>query len=126
MIYGYARVSTDPRDLGNQVAELKAAGCATIFREKISGATAEWPWHRTLMATVITGDVGVIPPLTGSRATRPTCWRPPATCGAPELACVRSRSLWSIPRPIPFRKLRREKDSPPHGHMKRLGAITHD
>jgi DNA invertase Pin-like site-specific DNA recombinase len=33
MIYGYARVSTDAQDLGNQVAQLKAAKCAVIFRE---------------------------------------------------------------------------------------------
>ena len=37
------RVSTDAQDLTNQVAQLKAAGCATIFREKISGATADRP-----------------------------------------------------------------------------------
>ena len=41
MIYGCARVSTDAQDLSNQVAQLEAAGCANIFREKISGATAE-------------------------------------------------------------------------------------
>jgi DNA invertase Pin-like site-specific DNA recombinase len=39
MIYGNARVSTDAQDLTNQVAQLKAAGCAAIFREKMSGAT---------------------------------------------------------------------------------------
>ena len=61
MIYGYARVSTDAQDLSNQVAQLKAAGCATIFREKISGATAERPQLKKLMAKLADGDVVVIP-----------------------------------------------------------------
>jgi DNA invertase Pin-like site-specific DNA recombinase len=43
VIYVYARVSTDAQDLTNQVAQLNAAGCATIFREKIIGATAKRP-----------------------------------------------------------------------------------
>jgi len=37
MIYGYARVSTVVRDLASQLAQLKAAGCENVFREKISG-----------------------------------------------------------------------------------------
>jgi DNA invertase Pin-like site-specific DNA recombinase len=61
MIYGYARVSTDAQDLGNQVAQLKAAKCAVIFREKISGATADRPQLKKLMAKLSTGDVVVIP-----------------------------------------------------------------
>jgi DNA invertase Pin-like site-specific DNA recombinase len=61
MMYGYARVSTDAQDLTNQVAQLKAAGCATIFRERISGATAEWPQLKKLMAKLAAGDVVVIP-----------------------------------------------------------------
>ena len=61
MIYGYARVSTDAQDLTNQVAQLKAAGCETIFHEKISGATAERPQLKKLMAALTTGDVVVIP-----------------------------------------------------------------
>ena len=60
MIYGYARVSTDAQDLTNQVAQLKAAGCATIFREKISGATAERPQLKKLMSKLADGDVVVI------------------------------------------------------------------
>jgi DNA invertase Pin-like site-specific DNA recombinase len=61
MIYGYARVSTDPQDLGNQVAQLKAAGCATIFREKITGTTAERPQLKKLMKALAPGDVVIIP-----------------------------------------------------------------
>jgi hypothetical protein len=34
MIDGYAHVLTDAQDLTNQVAQLKAAGCVTIFRER--------------------------------------------------------------------------------------------
>jgi len=61
MIYGYARVSTDAQDLSNQLAQLKAAGCEKIFREKISGATADRPELKKLMATIDAGDVLIIP-----------------------------------------------------------------
>lgn len=61
MIYGYARVSTDTQDLTNQLAQLKAARCEKIFREKISGATAERPQLKKLIAALSHGDVVVIP-----------------------------------------------------------------
>lgn len=61
MIYGYARTSTEPQDLGNRVAQPKVAGCATIFRKKISGATAEGPELRKLTAKLAAGDVVMIP-----------------------------------------------------------------
>lgn len=60
-LYGYARVSTDAQDLTSQTAQLKAAGCSTIFREKISGATADRPQLRKLLAALAPGDVVVTP-----------------------------------------------------------------
>jgi DNA invertase Pin-like site-specific DNA recombinase len=60
MILGYARVSTDAQDLTGQFAQLKAAGCERVFREKIGGETADRPQLRKLMATVGPGDVVII------------------------------------------------------------------
>ena len=57
MIYGYARVSTDAQDLTSQLAQFKAAGCERIFREKISGATADRPQLTNCSAVVSHGDV---------------------------------------------------------------------
>ena len=61
MIFGYARVSTDAQDLTSQLAQLKAAGCERVFREKISGATADRPQLKKLLATIGHGDVLIIP-----------------------------------------------------------------
>src|ERR1700736_2576948 len=61
MIYGYARVSTDAHDLTSQLAQLKAAGCEKVFREKITGTTADRPQLRKLMAALAHGDVVIIP-----------------------------------------------------------------
>src|SRR6201995_5616357 len=61
MIYGYARVSTDAQDIAPHVAQLKAAGCEKIFREKITETTAERPQLRKLMAALAPGDVVITP-----------------------------------------------------------------
>ena len=48
MIYRYARVSTVAQGLASQFAQLKAAGCEKVFREKIIGTTAGRPQLRKL------------------------------------------------------------------------------
>src|SRR6266540_2136353 len=50
-IFGHARVSTNGQELAGQVAELMAAGCAKMFKEKASGAKTD----RLELARVIRG-----------------------------------------------------------------------
>src|SRR5450759_1746262 len=61
MIFGYARVSTDAQDLTAQLKDLKAAGCERVFKEKVTGATADRPQLKKLLAEVGHGDVVIIP-----------------------------------------------------------------
>jgi DNA invertase Pin-like site-specific DNA recombinase len=60
-INGYARVSSREQNLSAQVAELRAAGAAVVFREKVSGETAS---NRTELRKAISrlesGDVLVV------------------------------------------------------------------
>jgi DNA invertase Pin-like site-specific DNA recombinase len=60
MIAGYARVSTRDQDLAGQVAELTAAGCAKIYREKASGARGDRPELAKLIRRLEPGDVLVV------------------------------------------------------------------
>ena len=61
MIYGYARVSGKSQDLAAQLADLKAAGCERIYREKMSAETAERPQLKKLLAVADDGDVVIVP-----------------------------------------------------------------
>lgn len=54
------RVSTAGQDLTAQIEALKAAGAATIYKEKISGARADRPQLAKLMATLKAGDLVVV------------------------------------------------------------------
>ena len=56
-VYGYARVSTDGQTLDAQVAQLKAAGAKTVFREKVSGASSQRQQLARLMRSLSKGDV---------------------------------------------------------------------
>ena len=59
-VYRYARVSTDGQSLSAQLAELKAAKCAKIFQEKISGGRSDRKQLIRLMAILSKGDVLVV------------------------------------------------------------------
>src|ERR1700736_5377034 len=61
MIYGYARVSTAAQDETGPVRQLKAAGCEKVFREKITGTTADRPQLKKLMRDLAPGDVVITP-----------------------------------------------------------------
>ena len=49
-LMGYARVSTRDQDYNGQQAELEAAGCTRIYREKESGARTDRPELRKAIA----------------------------------------------------------------------------
>ena len=59
-VYGYARVSTDGQSLSAQLAELKAAKCAKVFQEKVSGARSDRKQLARVMALLGKDDVLVV------------------------------------------------------------------
>jgi DNA invertase Pin-like site-specific DNA recombinase len=60
MNVGYARVSTRDQTVALQVDALKAAGCAKVHTEVVSGAAAERPILARLLDEVRPGDVVMI------------------------------------------------------------------
>jgi DNA invertase Pin-like site-specific DNA recombinase len=54
---GYARVSTRDQNLAGQVAELTAAGCAKVYREKVSGAKTDRAELGKVIGRLESGDV---------------------------------------------------------------------
>ncbi len=59
-IFGYARVSTRDQDLGSQLADLRAAGCGNIFKEKASGAKTDRPELAKAIRRLEPGDVLIV------------------------------------------------------------------
>ena len=56
-MFGYARVSTNGQDLSAQDAELCSAGCAKVFKEKVSGAKTDRPELAKAIRQLEEGDV---------------------------------------------------------------------
>jgi DNA invertase Pin-like site-specific DNA recombinase len=59
-VFGYARVSMRDQDLAGQIAELQAAGCGNIFREKASGAQTDRPELAKAIRRLGPGDVLIV------------------------------------------------------------------
>jgi DNA invertase Pin-like site-specific DNA recombinase len=59
-LYGYARVSTNGQALDAQVTQLEAAGCARVFREKVSGAKTDRAELKKLLRSLRDGDVMLV------------------------------------------------------------------
>src|SRR6476660_1406747 len=57
---GYARVSTNGQDLAAQEAELTAAGCAKVFKEKVSGAKTDRAELAKAIRRLEPGDVLIV------------------------------------------------------------------
>src|SRR6185312_9522257 len=58
--YGYARVSTNGQDLSSQEAELLGAGCAKVFKEKVSGAKTDRAELAKVIRRLEPGDVLIV------------------------------------------------------------------
>jgi DNA invertase Pin-like site-specific DNA recombinase len=57
VIYGYARVSTVGQTLDAQLEQLRAAGCARVYREKVTGARADRKELLKMIKSLVAGDV---------------------------------------------------------------------
>lgn len=58
--FGYARVSTYGQTLEAQLDQLRAAGCSTIFQEKVSGARADRKELAKLLTRIGPGDEVIV------------------------------------------------------------------
>jgi DNA invertase Pin-like site-specific DNA recombinase len=59
-MFGYARVSTRDQDLTSQEHELRGAGCAKVYKEKVSGAKTDRAELAKAIRRLEVGDVLVV------------------------------------------------------------------
>jgi DNA invertase Pin-like site-specific DNA recombinase len=57
LLIGYARVSTYGQTLDAQLEQLRAAGCARVYREKVTGARADRKELLKMLKSLAVGDV---------------------------------------------------------------------
>ena len=60
MKYGYARVSTDDQNPAMQLAALKKAGCKTVFKDEVIGATTKRPALLRCLKKLEHGDTLIV------------------------------------------------------------------
>jgi DNA invertase Pin-like site-specific DNA recombinase len=60
MKYGYARVSADEQNPAMQLAALKKAGCAKLFKDEVTGAHVNRPALTRCLKTLQTGDTLIV------------------------------------------------------------------
>src|SRR5262245_29475244 len=93
--YGYARVSTNGQDLSSQEAELMAADCAKVFKEKVSGAKTDRAELTKAIRRLGPGDVLVVTRLDRlARSTRDLL-NVLATIGAREAGFRSLKDAWA-------------------------------
>jgi DNA invertase Pin-like site-specific DNA recombinase len=60
MKYGYARVSTEEQNPAMQLAALKKAGCAKLFKDEVTGAHVKRPALTRCLNTLQPGDTLIV------------------------------------------------------------------
>lgn len=60
MKYGYARVSTEDQNPALQLEALKKAGCKTVFKDELSGATTKRPALQRCLKALEHGDTLIV------------------------------------------------------------------
>ena len=100
LVIGYARVSTDGQTLDAQVAQLRAAGAAKVFKEKVSGAKSDRTQLKKAIAALAEGDALTVTRLDRlARSTRDLLNILLPTSLVEALASNRSVMKWPIRQP---------------------------